>query len=1037
MDRPAAEGTPPRRDPEPASRPGHVELDIDIGRRIMVVANLLLTPEATAASSWAEAGVARALSTWEGPGLVVVAGNLFDLDTGPDGDPTRDVARALDTHPALRTALRDFAAGADRSVVCLVGRADADLAGAAAIRRPLEELGVLVAHSLDLQLMTAVGTRRVRVDPGSGVDTSVVPCLPLVADPTAPWQEGIGRLSEPAHVQRFLTSRLLYRRFARLAWWLLVPFALVVLLRLPVTEAVLDHLMDGHPLPQRAVGHLAAASWNGRLLAAALVSVVGLVVLAVVLGVISRKAWGAMGGGALIGPAEDAMGDSGATANDAARDAARRLQTEGFAGLVTGATLQAELTHLAGGFFASPGVSGEVVEEQAGRLGLPPVFLTQRQLAWIEIETGAELHTRLLMARTGVAPPTLLERLAARRRMVHDPHPVVVAAAPRGASWPAPPDLSAVRRRSRRSRRLAGAAIALTGLVDLLSALTPPLRERLHLVGDVLPLPASQTAGALVAITGVALLALARGVRRGQHRAWIISVALLGLTLFLHLARGADVGAWLITAVVLTFLVVNRGEFTAASDRPSLRSAALALGLGVAGITVLATLVVEASLHIDRDGTTAVSWRRAGQAVVERLVGVQHVPLPRHLNDFLAPALLAVGVGLALLTVVLATRPVVDRRRSSGRLAELRARDIVARHGQGTLDYFALRTEKHWFFHRDSLVAYAIYGGVCLVAPDPIGPRAEREQVWGAFRRFADGQGWAVAVVAAGEEWLATYRTTGMHEIYVGDEAVVDVQQFSLSGGQMKGLRQAFNRVAKYGYTASFHDPSRLDAATAGSLTGLMAQSRRGEFERGFSMMLGRIFNRRDEGLLLCVVTGPDGEPAAMCQFVPARGIRGYSLDLMRRDVGEHPNGIIDFALVSTINHLRQRGDHGLSLNFAALRSILDGERGDGVTQRVERWAVRRMSGFLQIETLWRFNAKYEPAWLPRYVVYDTPEFLVPAVLAMMRAESLWEVPLLGRVMAASDRRNAAGDPGAAPEVELPTGTGADLLPAPGPRSTA
>ena len=68
----------------------------------------------------------------------------------------------------------------------------------------------------------------------------------------------------------------------------------------------------------------------------------------------------------------------------------------------------------------------------------------------------------------------------------------------------------------------------------------------------------------------------------------------------------------------------------------------------------------------------------------------------------------------------------------------------------------------------------------------------------------------------------------------------------------------------------------------------------------------------------------------------------------------------------------------GLSLNFAAMRSILEGETGDGVTQRVERWALRRLSGVLQIETLWRFNAKYEPRWLPRYIVFDSAEQFVP-----------------------------------------------------------
>jgi lysylphosphatidylglycerol synthetase-like protein (DUF2156 family) len=432
---------------------------------------------------------------------------------------------------------------------------------------------------------------------------------------------------------------------------------------------------------------------------------------------------------------------------------------------------------------------------------------------------------------------------------------------------------------------------------------------------------------------------------------------------------------------------------------------------------------VELTLRFDYHRPRIPLWR-AGQAVLERLVGLDGVKLPDRLDDFLAPSLLTIGVTIAAVAVLLATRPLVDRRRSAGRAAEARARDIVRRHGQGTLDYFALRSDKQWFFHRDSLVAYAIYSGICLVSPDPIGPPAEQEQVWAAFRRFADDRGWVISVMGAGEHWLPTYRATGMHDIYIGDEAVVDVQDFSLAGGQMKGLRQAHNRIAKYGYTASFHDPSRLDRDTALRLAGLMSQSRRGEFERGFSMVLGRIFDPRDENLILCVVTAPDGTPAAMCQFVPAKGIGGYSLDLMRRDRGEHPNGLIDFALVSTIEHLRNLGCLGVSLNFAALRSVLEGVNGDGPTQRVERWALKKMSSFLQIETLWRFNAKYGPEWLPRYVVYDAAEHLVPVVLAILRAESLSEVPVIGRMIAASERRAHAGDaPG--PDDD----SGASLLP--------
>ena len=55
--------------------------------------------------------------------------------------------------------------------------------------------------------------------------------------------------------------------------------------------------------------------------------------------------------------------------------------------------------------------------------------------------------------------------------------------------------------------------------------------------------------------------------------------------------------------------------------------------------------------------------------------------------------------------------------------------------------------------------------------------------MWGAFRRFADSHGWVPAVMGAGEDWLSIYRDSGMHHLYLGDEAVVKIQAFSLAGG--------------------------------------------------------------------------------------------------------------------------------------------------------------------------------------------------------------------------------------------------------------
>jgi lysylphosphatidylglycerol synthetase-like protein (DUF2156 family) len=260
--------------------------------------------------------------------------------------------------------------------------------------------------------------------------------------------------------------------------------------------------------------------------------------------------------------------------------------------------------------------------------------------------------------------------------------------------------------------------------------------------------------------------------------------------------------------------------------------------------------------------------------------------------------------------------------------------------------------------------------------------------------------GWIVACMGVTEDWLPIYRASGLRTMYVGDEAVVDCSVFTLEGSRMKSLRQAYNRVKRGGYTVEFHDPARVAPALADELRALSLESRRGEAERGFSMTLGRIFDPDDTGLLLSVCKDADGKAVAFCQFVPARGIGGFSLDLMRRSVAEHPNGLLDYVLIETIFHLQAEGYRGLTLNFATLRAVLAGETGDGVSQRIERWLLQKMSGTMQIESLWHFNAKYDPEWRPRYAVYESPGNMLPAAWAVAKAESFVELPLIGRMLA-------------------------------------
>ncbi|HEV7534591.1 MAG TPA: phosphatidylglycerol lysyltransferase domain-containing protein, partial [Acidimicrobiia bacterium] len=629
-------------------------------------------------------------------------------------------------------------------------------------------------------------------------------------------------------------SRLAYRKMARYLSWLALPLLLALVIKIPLVVALAEHRGQAESL----------ANWSHRLLLIAGVVFVDVALVGLTVGLGARQVWRALAG---------SLGALGSRdGNRAAYTEAEILIKDGLTGFISGHTHRAELRPVGEGFYANTGCCDEILVERPGRLGLPPVFGAEQERSWIELEAGAELRVRLHHTRTPQPSEKLLERLVARRRADTPPGPEVVAEFPHGPSWPQD-ETSQVR--LRRIRRRAALALGAAGVLNLVSAVTPPLRDRLRWVLAAVPLAVPQVAAVAVALAGLGLLLLGRGVRRGQRRAWAVAVALLLGSVVLHIVKGVDVEEVAVAALVAGYLLVHRRAFRVASDAGSARSGLLWAAAGAA----VATAVGTAAAWLLKAPTGRLPLHRAALAALERLVGVSSVPVAHRLDDFLTPVLTAVGFGLVAVLGWQLLRPVIHRVVDHSRAERTRAGLAVARYGADSLAYFALRDDKQYFFFGETVVAYGVIGGVALVSPDPIGPVGERAAAWAAFRRFADESGLIVACMGVTEDWLPIYRASGLRTLYVGDEAVVDCTAFTLDGSKMKSVRQAYNRVARGGYTVEFHDPAKVDPVLADELRALSLESRRGEAERGFSMTLGRIFQPEDAGLLLAVCKDAEG----------------------------------------------------------------------------------------------------------------------------------------------------------------------------------
>lgn len=540
-----------------------------------------------------------------------------------------------------------------------------------------------------------------------------------------------------------------------------------------------------------------------------------------------------------------------------------------------------------------------------------------------------------------------------------------------------------------------GALTYVVGFGDIAYGLARGWRHRLHPLTDLLP-GAIAAASAATVVSGILLLLLAHGLRRRKRRAWRAALALLALSVVLHAVK-LEFFAVAMSLAVLIVLIAYRGEFRALGD-PTTRWRAVRtfLVLATASI-VVGVLMVTLLRHRVVGGPP--SWWSIVQEVLSGLVGLTG-PLTfrdERATDVEGAVLLGLGLMTALTTIYLALRPPEPRPQLTD--AEEATMRMLLERSPDSLGYFNLRRDKSvvWSVSGKSAIAYRVVSGVMLASGDPLGD----PEAWpGAIINFlaeAELHAWTPAVIGcselAGNIWC---RATGFSALELGDEAVVDVAGFSLDGRPMRNVRQMVKRIERAGYTT---EVLRAASVSEGERRRALvdADAWRGtETERGFSMALGRLVDPVDPDCVF-VVARQDGVMRAFQQFVPW-GPDGMSLDLMRRDRTADA-GVNELLIVDALRSCPQLGVNRVSLNFAAFRSTLErGERlGAGPFVRAWRTVLLFASRWFQIESLYRFNAKFQPTWVPRFVVYPATRDLPRIAVAALEAEAFLTWPHLRR----------------------------------------
>ncbi|MET8177379.1 phosphatidylglycerol lysyltransferase domain-containing protein [Streptomyces sp. NPDC005336] len=547
-----------------------------------------------------------------------------------------------------------------------------------------------------------------------------------------------------------------------------------------------------------------------------------------------------------------------------------------------------------------------------------------------------------------------------------------------------------------------GTACTLIGLLDIVF---PRLRySRVHALAELLPGAVSSLAAAASIVVGLLLLMLAHGLKRRKRRAWVAAVGLLPVGAAAQLLYRHSIVGMALSLVLMGVLLRYRDEFAALPD-PRSRWWALANLVIMGGVSVGLGLLIVRSHPDTIEGNPSLSEQL--EHVLWGLFGFEGPVGYREGADYtVGYSLGALGLLTVATTAYLAFRP----EHPAARLTpadEERLRALLAAHGRrDSLGHFALRRDKGVVFSPSgkAAVCYRVVSGVMLASGDPVGDVEAWPGAIACFMDEARAHSWTPAVMGCsetgGEVWT---RETGLDALELGDEAIVDVADFTLSGRAMRNVRQMVKRIERAGYETRVRRAADLEPEELETIRRAAADWRGTDTERGFSMALGRIGDPADGDSVIATAhkaaeDGADeglyGDLKAVLHFVPW-GADGMSLDLMRRDRGADP-GMNELLIVASLQAAPTLGVERVSLNFAMFRSALArGEKlGAGPVLRGWRALLVFLSRWFQIESLYKFNAKFQPRWEPRFVVFRNTRDLPRIGLAAMQAEGFVSLAL-------------------------------------------
>ncbi len=530
-------------------------------------------------------------------------------------------------------------------------------------------------------------------------------------------------------------------------------------------------------------------------------------------------------------------------------------------------------------------------------------------------------------------------------------------------------------------RILPACIILVLGIVNIISAITPAIPARLRLVKNLLPDELISTGNSLVLVFGLILVIISIFLLQGSKRAWYMALALTIFSVIGHLIKAVDYEEAILAFVAATSLVYTRNSYKL---KPHPKLAYFNYEIMLYAALALLTYGVLGFYFIDkRHFGINFHFIDAVKAVLKLLLLIDDkalVPLTKFGLRF-EQSIYVSGASIILFVIYSYLRPYFAKPYNSEEEFST-AKKLLDQYGSSALDYFKIYPDKFLFFNdaRTAFISFKATRHFAVVLEDPVAMNDEvKVEMIGLFEEFCKQNGFISTYYRIPHQSLALYKSTGRKSIPIGEEAILNLEEFKLEGGKMKTTRSAISRLTADGYLFKVYDApikegllQKLEKVSDNWLKEL--NQKEVAFTQG-------IF---DKPILKTqtIITIEDQEEKvyAFLNLVPDYAPGEATYDLIRK-INDAPNGVLDMLLAKTFLYLKEQGYKSANMGLAPMSGMED----VNFTQKTIKYAYENLRAFGQFKGLRKYKEKFYPNWEKKYLIYSHNYHLLQVPAALRR----------------------------------------------------